>query len=226
MSATRTPSRPGALDAFYTPDDVAAACVRTLGGLRGLSVLEPHAGGGAFVRAATAAGAASVWAMDINPQAPALAPGACPNRMCGDFLREAPIGPGGAWGGEPPDWILGNPPFNEAEAHVRRALSLARHGVGFLLRLAFLEGLERAEFWREHRPSEVYVFRTRPSFRELYEDGTVGRLRKRDRDTGEVVTKGGKPVLVGCDSCAYGWFVWRLGVTHEPVLRWLDWRAQ
>ncbi len=70
---------------------------------------------------------------------------------------------------------------------------------------------ERAEFWREHRPSEVYVFRTRPSFRELYEDGTVGRLRKRDRDTGEVVTKGGKPVLVGCDSCAYGCVIQRTG---------------
>lgn len=196
MSATHTPSRPGALDAFYTPDEVASACVDTLGGaLRGMTVLEPHAGGGAFVRAAMAAGADPVWAMDINPQAPALAPGACPNRMCGDYLREAPIGPDGAWGGPGPDWIIGNPPFNEAEAHVRRALGLARYGVGFLLRLAFLEEAKRRDFWREHRPSEVHVLVSRPSF------------------------TGG-----GTDSAAYGWFIWRLGVTHEPILRWLDWR--
>ena len=58
MSATTQPKRDGQLD----------ACVGTLGNLRGLSVLEPHAGGGAFVRALQVAGAI-VSASDIDPNA-------------------------------------------------------------------------------------------------------------------------------------------------------------
>ena len=41
MSSTHHPKRSGP-DAYYTPDDVARACVRTLGNLRGLTVWEPR----------------------------------------------------------------------------------------------------------------------------------------------------------------------------------------
>lgn len=195
MSSTTTPKRAG-LDAFYTPDDVAGACVATIADdVRGRRVLEPHAGGGAFVRALLGH-TLDVWAMDLDPQAPALAPSACPNRMWGDFLVDLSSGPGSAWGGDPPAWIVGNPPFNEAEAHVRRALSVATEGAAFLLRLAFLEGAKRREFWREHPAAEVHVLVSRPSF------------------------TGG-----GTDSAAYGWFVWRRGHVGPAHLRFLDWRS-
>ena len=178
------------LDAYYTPDAVARACVATIAAdVRGATVLEPHAGGGAFVRALLEAGADTV-ASDINPEAPALVDELGTYGLhARDFIAD-----GETW----PDvgWVAGNPPFNEAEAHVRRALDLSTVGVAFLLRLAFLESAKRADFWREHPPAEVHVFTNRPSF-------TCG----------------------GTDSAAYAWFVWRAGWDREPVLRWLDWRA-
>lgn len=195
MSSTTTPKRAG-LDAFYTPDDVARACIGTLGNLRGLACWEPHAGGGAFVRALMDAGGVTYWS-DIDANAAVYK---------GDLLT---VGPGSvgyaahdALAGwpwtmrAPPAWIVGNPPFNEAEAHVRRAIETASIGVGFLLRLAFLEGAKRRAFWREHPPAEVHVLVSRPSF------------------------TGG-----GTDSAAYGWFVWRRGHVGPAHLRFLDWRS-
>lgn len=92
-----------------------------------------------------------------------------------------------------PDWIVGNPPFTGAEAHVRMALREASVGVAFLLRLAFLESAARIPFWREHPAADVHVLSRRPSF------------------TGS-----------GTDSAAYGWFVWRRGYAGPTVLRHLD----
>ena len=152
-----------------------------------LRPVEPHAGGGAFVRALTSAGA-MVTASDINPYAPGLNDPAATASFAGDFLT---------YGSAPdnvPEWVVGNPPFTEAEAHVRHALSHASTGVAFLLRLAFLESAARVPFWQAHPPAEVYVFSRRPSF------------------------TGGKT-----DSCAYGWFVWRRGHTAAPRLGWIQW---
>ncbi len=188
MSATTQPKRDGQLDAYYTPDNVARACVGTLGNLRGLACLEPHAGGGAFVRALMAAGGI-VTANDIDPNAPGLM-GLTVSHV-GDFLRTRDMNAQYI----EQQWIVGNPPFNEAGAHVRHALGIATVGVGFLLRLAFLEGAKRRAFWREHPAAEVHVLVNRPSF------------------------TGG-----GTDSAAYAWMVWRRGVT-DTHLRHLDWRA-
>jgi len=49
-----------------------------------------------------------------------------------------------------PDWIVTNPPFKVAEAFAREALAIARVGVAFLVRLAFLEGKDRYRLYREH----------------------------------------------------------------------------
>lgn len=219
MSSTNRPVRAG-LDSFYTPDTTARGCVRALGDIRGMRAWEPHAGGGAFVRALVQAEAGAVLATDVDERAPALRPGSGATFR---GIRDARQGPRDEWGRI--DLIVGNPPFNEAEIHVRRAVAEAPL-VGMLLRLAFLEGEERASLWREHPPTEVHVFVTRPSFLELYEDGTVGRIRKRDKTTGNiVVNRKGKPKLAGADSAAYGWFVWRRGASRQPF-RWLDWRGR
>lgn len=185
MSSTNQPVRPG-LDAYYTSDADASACVATLGNLRGLMVWEPHAGAGAFVRALVGAGAV-VTASDIDPEAPGLDEPGCVT-FAGNFLRYHDEDTDNA-----PHWIVGNPPFNDAEAHVRHALSIARVGVGFLLRLAFLESVKRAPLWEEHPPSVVHVFTRRPSF------------------------MGG-----ATDSAAYGFFVWHRGHRGRPALDWLS----
>jgi hypothetical protein len=95
------------------------------------------------------------------------------------------------------DVIIGNPPYNAAETHVRRALSLRSKPFGvvaFLLRLAFLESAERVPFWREHPASKIYVLSERPSF----SGGTT-------------------------DNAAYGifvWSTWHRGPTELEVVQW------
>lgn len=95
--------------------------------------------------------------------------------------------------------VIGNPPFNDAEAHVRHAMSLAYPGghVAFLLRLALLESAARIPFWEEFPARRVYVLSQRPSF-----------------------TGNGKT-----DSCAYAFFVWRKGDTEMGDIRFIkEWR--
>ena len=52
---------------------------------------------------------------------------------------------------EPYDLIIGNPPFSEAMAFVKRSLELVKHEgkVIFILRTAFLESDARFEFWKD-----------------------------------------------------------------------------
>ena len=63
-----------------------------------------------------------------------------------DFLLDAPIA------FDPADWIFTNPPFNQAVAFARTALSLARRGVALLVRTQWLHTVERYDLFREHAP--------------------------------------------------------------------------
>lgn len=186
MSSTNRGAERVALDAYYTPDLVARACLGTIKAdlSRDMGpqcrVWEPSAGGGAFVRAATALGC-DVFASDLQA-------------LPGTDVHNALDGWDSRWGARP-HWIVGNPPFNEAEEHARMALETARIGVGMLLRLAFLEGAKRRDFWKTWPAAEVYVFTSRPSF------------------TGGAT-----------DSCAYGWFVWRHAHAGPTTLHHLDWK--
>lgn len=180
-------------DAYYTPQRVADACVRAVA--RSIApcsnVLEPHAGGGAFVRALRAQRSDLVaTVLDIDPEAPALT-FARENGLAAldiDFLQTRP---------QDIDWIVGNPPYKDAQAHVEHALRHARVGVAFLLRLAFLESAERKELFREHPPAEVHVLVNRPSFAF---DGKT-------------------------DSAAYAFFVWRTCLREPTRLFWIDWKG-
>ena len=180
-------------DQYYTPPTLADALMRRLiadGWVTpDCSVLEPSAGGGAFVTALQRHVSDDVIAIDID----------APDSICCDFLD---------WT-MPADLVCGNPPFRDAERHVRHALGLRNHGgtVAFLLRLAFLEGKCRADFWNANPPSMVYVLRERPSFIRIGEDGTR--------------------VNTGTDSCAYGFFVWRADMPHGhrgSGLDFLSWK--
>jgi hypothetical protein len=64
-----------------------------------------------------------------------------------------------------PSLIIGNPPYREAEAFLRKALvDVAPTGaVAFLLRLGFLASQTRAELMRDTMP-DVHVLSRRPSF--------------------------------------------------------------
>ncbi len=181
------------LDRYYTPDEVALACVGTLD-LRGVRyVLEPSVGQGAWVRAlrfhtTPLSGPhlpLHIATCDVDPEA---------KHESSDEIVHGPfeesISPGARF-----DLVIGNPPFSQAEEHVRLAL---RHGhtVAFLLRLAFLEGAKRRDFWRENPAYSVHVLTSRPSF------------------------TGG-----GTDSAAYGFFLWIRGSTGKTQLSHLDWKG-
>jgi hypothetical protein len=125
----------------------------------------------------------------------------------GDFLQ--PGWPDGqSW-----DWIIGNPPFNEAERHVRRALDLTSRHVAFLLRTAFLESTERVPFWTRHQCDlrKVFVLAQRPSFGQIIQgQETMFGSQVIDFDN-------------KTDSCAYGWFWFDLehdGPSEIEVLPW------
>jgi hypothetical protein len=178
-------------DAYYTPQPVADACVRVLQHTLppNARVLEPHAGGGAFVRALRSVRPdVQVSLLDKNPDAPAfdLAREHGLPHLPADFLSTSP---------SDIDWIVGNPPYADALAHVEHALRHTLTGVGFLMRLAFLEGAARRPFFSRYPPCDVHVLVNRPSF-------AFGKT----------------------DSAAYAFFVWRVRTVSAPRIHWLNWR--
>jgi len=172
-------------DAYFTPDEIAGRLVRLLDlNGRHLRICEPSVGGGAFVRAIKRHAEVirlHITGYDLNPFAMGFDD--CHDSRSGDFVDMT---------GGPFDWVIGNPPYSHAEAHVRHALTLAPR-CAFLLRLAFLESTKRVPFWRDHKPARIYVLAQRPSF------------------------TGG-----GTDSAAYGWFVWDADHKGPTVLDVLD----
>ena len=151
-------------DAYFTPPTLAQAIVARLVErhlLRvGQRVWEPHAGAGSFARALAAQSGAFVYASDISPDMPSgdelEAHGiagwkASHNALAGWWLDDGP-----------PDWIVGNPPFSEAEEHVRALLPIARYGVAFITRQSFTATAKRADLARQ--VWQVWPINPRPSF--------------------------------------------------------------
>ena len=96
------------------------------------------------------------------------------------------------------DNIVTNPPYNVAEAFVAQGLKLARKKFALLLRLAFLEGANRANsIFLKHPPARVWVFSERITF----------YMKGAERS--------------GSGTTAYAWFVWDKDANGATELRWL-----
>lgn len=140
-----------ALERYYTPDELAAFVVGLLPWAGYLRTLEPHAGGGAFLRAIEGHGI-NPWSLDIDPQSRAVSQYGA---QVGDFLDESPDS-------RAPlvdlhfDRVIGNPPFSNGEAHIERALSIADE-VAFLLPLSRLETPKRGRFYRSKPLRKVWI---------------------------------------------------------------------
>lgn len=95
------------------------------------------------------------------------------------------------WGRFPPvDWVVTNPPFNEAPKIVPLAYEHARVGIAMLLRLSFLEPCHnRSDFICPTPPTKLIVL-PRISFTG---DGNV-------------------------DSVTAAWFVWKKGVAEQSIV--------
>jgi len=96
------------------------------------------------------------------------------------------------------DNIVTNPPYNAAEGFIQVGLKLARRKFALLLRLAFLEGANRANtIFVKHPPTRVWVFSERITF---YPAGTV---------------------QAGTGTTAYAWFVWdHFAESNRSELKW------
>jgi hypothetical protein len=93
--------------------------------------------------------------------------------------------------------IVTNPPYNAAEGFVRSGLSHSNKKFALLLRLAFLEGANRANtIFAKSPPSRVWVFSERITF---YPAGAVQK---------------------GSGTTAYAWFVWDKDAAGSTELKW------
>jgi hypothetical protein len=93
--------------------------------------------------------------------------------------------------------IITNPPYNCAEGFVAQGSKLAKKKFALLLRLAFLEGANRANtIFSRTPPSRVWVFSERITF----------------------YMKGAKQA--GSGTTAYAWFVWDKDTRGGTELRW------
>lgn len=98
--------------------------------------------------------------------------------------------------------IFGNPPYSLAEEFIEHAFQLLEPDgyIYFLLRLSFLEGINRANgLYKDHHLKRVYVCSRRPSF--FSSDGKHHTT----------------------DTLAYAMFLWQFGYEGACELGFLDW---
>jgi hypothetical protein len=97
--------------------------------------------------------------------------------------------------------VVTNPPFKLASQFVRQALQLTTGKVAMLLKVGFLEGVNRSDLFDSAPLARVWVYRGRQSF------------LKNGIDATNMNGKGGM--------IAYAWFVWEHGYTGKPTLGWI-----
>lgn len=102
------------------------------------------------------------------------------------------------------DWdgdIISNPPYKNALDFVKHSLEIVKDGskVAMFLKILFLEGKTRKEFFLENPPKVIYV--------------ASGRLNCAKNGDFDKYTTG---------AVCYAWFVWEKGFAGEPVVRWIN----
>ena len=94
--------------------------------------------------------------------------------------------------------VVTNPPYNMAREFVDAGLLSANKKVAMLLKLSFLEGVTRKDWFQRTPLKCIYVFSRRISLTRL-----------------------GEPKL-NKGMVSYAWFVWEHGHLGEPLIRWID----
>ena len=97
--------------------------------------------------------------------------------------------------------IITNPPFKLGTDFVLRALALTTGKIAMLLKVGFLEGLDRARVYDEQPFARLWVFRARQTFL---------------RGGSEAIQMNGDGGMI-----AYGWFVWDRTHAGPPTLGWI-----
>jgi len=171
------------------------------------TILDPCAGDGNILDVLKLSGYERLRAVELRPECeePLVKIAGKGNVLIGDFLAErsyhqAPgtrgdlgLGSFGDEGLDGPVNVVMNPPYTLAREFVEACLDLEPvRWVTVLLRVGFLESAERADWWPERPPVELFALQKRPSF-----------------------TRDG-----GTDGATYGWFVWRRDVDGMLASEW------
>jgi len=101
------------------------------------------------------------------------------------------------------DWVITNPPYKYAREFIDRSLKIANKGVAMFLKIQFLEGQARKDWFTDNPPKYVYVFSKR---QDPWRDGE------------ELNPITGKKW--GSTMC-FAWFVWEKGFKGETIVRWI-----
>lgn len=97
--------------------------------------------------------------------------------------------------------IVTNPPYSQAVDFVEHSLKIIEEGsrVAMFLKIQFLEGKKRKEFFKKYPPKYIYV--------------ASSRLR---------CAKNGEFDKYGSSAVCYAWFVWEKGYRGESSVRWIN----
>ena len=97
--------------------------------------------------------------------------------------------------------IVTNPPYSQAVDFVEHSLKIVEEGskVAMFLKIQFLEGKKRKEFFKRFPPKYIYV--------------ASSRLR---------CAKNGEFDKYGSSAVCYAWFIWEKGYQGEPSVRWIN----
>lgn len=157
--------------------------------LSNCKILEPSAGQGHICNALRNLGASKIDCVDIVDRG-------LEDVICTDFL----------------DWetynrynlIITNPPFCLAKEFIEKSFELlANKGyIVMFLKIQFLEGAKRKDFFDKYPPKYVYVFRNRMA---TWNNGN------------ELDPNGKRWATTMC----HAWFIWQDGFNGEPIIRWI-----
>lgn len=156
------------------------------------TILEPCVGGGHIVDAINNFfdNQKEITALDIVDRG-------YPNTIVQDFLT---------WETDKKfDGIITNPPFSFAKEFIEKSMSLLTDNgqMAMFLKIQFLEGAKRKEFFEKYPPKFIYVFRNRMA--------TWNSGNEFDPNTGKR----------WATTMCHAWFIWEKGSKTEPIIRWL-----
>jgi len=101
------------------------------------------------------------------------------------------------------DCIITNPPFKLSQEFIEKGLKLSNKYVIMFAKIQLLEGVARRKLFDKYTPKYIYVFTER-----------VNPLRN-----GSPVDENGKK---WASTMCFAWFVWEIGFSGEPIIRWLN----
>lgn len=153
-------------------------------------ILEPAGGGGHMVDALEDIFVFSnIESIDIDPKREDI--------MKADFLSDNV-----SFTGKYYDLVITNPPFKLAKEFIDKSLEISKRYVMYYLKIQFLEGINRKEWFKDLPLKYVYVY----------------SYRSNPHRNGSPVDENGKK---WSSTVCYAWYVFDHEYKGEPIIRWI-----